>query len=797
MKSPLTNLIVLSVFVGSAGLAGPACAAEAPKPIRVLLITGGCCHDYAAQKEILKQGLEARAHVVVDQLHSADTSTKPPLAIFGNPEYAKGYDVVIHDECAAAMEDPAIIRGVLAPHRKGIPGVNLHCAAHSYRIGNPREPFDAGSERGMWFEYLGIQSSGHGPKLPMAMTTVDVKHPITAGLAWREWTTGNEELYNNIQVLKTATPLHRATQAGASGKKKTEAAPNAEAVVTWVNDFQGTRVFNTTVGHFNETVGDDRYLDLVTRGLLWSCDKLNDTYLKPDVAEKNAAPAEKAETPLEPIPDRAAAAGKTAAAQPNVLFCIADDASPHFGVYGCDWVKTPHIDRVARAGLVFRNVYTPTAKCAPSRAAILTGRNPWQLEEAANHQPYFPAKFKAFTEVLRDSGVHVGAQGKTWGPGKATTADGAPRNFGMTKAGENAANPGAGFRRFLASREAGQPFFYWFGSTNPHRAYKRDAGLEAGKKPADIPHVPAFWPDNDVVRRDMLDYATEVEAFDSQVGSLLAALEESGELDNTLVIVTSDHGMPFPRVKGHNYDMANRIPLVARWPQGIAKPGRTVDDLISLVDVAPTLLELYGIDGVKSGMAAITGNSLADLLRGASSRDREFVVLGRERNDVLARPGAPSGLGYPVRGIREGNLLYLHNFAPDRWPCGNPDMGLKDTDASPTKALIEESGAQNRFWQFCYGKRPAEELFDITADPDCVTNLMESATHRSRAAALRDKLFAELRKQHDPRILGQGDVFDNYPSAKNVAAGTGGATPAAENPNAKPGKKAKKKAAIE
>lgn len=466
--------------------------------------------------------------------------------------------------------------------------------------------------------------------------------------------------------------------------------------------------------------------------------------------------------------DQAKAGDAAAPNRPNVLFCIADDASPHFGVYGCSWVSTPNIDRVAKAGLVFDNVYTPTAKCAPSRAAILTGRNPWQLEAAANHQSFFPAKFKSFTEALLDAGVSVGAHGKTWGPGTATTADGNPRNFGMKKPGGNAINPGAALRAFLAARQKGEPFFYWFGSGNPHRSYRLDSGIAAGKKPADVDHVPAFWPDNDVVRRDMLDYAIEVEAYDAQVGTLLKVLEETGEVENTLVIVTSDHGMPFPRVKGHNYDMSNRVPLVARWPQGIAKPGRRVADFVSLIDLAPTLLEVFRVDGEKSGMSAITGASFTDLLRGKRAREREFVILGRERNDVQARPGTPHGLGYPVRGIREGNLLYLRNLAPDRWPCGNPEMGLKDTDASPTKQLVEKSGEQDRFWQFCYGKRPAEELFDLAADPDCVTNLAEVAAYQTRKTTLRNQLFAELTKQHDPRILGQGDVFDNYPSVKQI-----------------------------
>ena len=277
LKICLTHIFIANLLLWSCNLQALQ-ATDPPTPIRALLITGGCCHDYAAQKDILKSGIEARAYILVDQIHTDNTTTAPPLAILGNPEYAKGYDVVIHDECAAAISDPAKISAVLAPHKRGIAGVNLHCAMHSYRIGDPKEIASLGSERGMWFEYLGIQSSGHGPKLPLAITTVDKKHPIIIDLGWDTWTTGNEELYNNVQLLKTAVPLHRSTQ---TVKQKDGSSQEVAAVVTWTNDFGGTRVFSTSVGHVNETVADDRYLDLVTRGILWSCDKLNRTYLKP------------------------------------------------------------------------------------------------------------------------------------------------------------------------------------------------------------------------------------------------------------------------------------------------------------------------------------------------------------------------------------------------------------------------------------------------------------------------------------------------------------------------------------
>ncbi len=255
----------------AATLAVPAIAQDAPKQLKALLITGGCCHDYKGQKDILKNGLEKRLNIVVDQIHSDDKGTKPPLPINGNADYAKGYDIVIHDECAADTNDQAVVEGILKPHRDGIPGINLHCAMHSYRIGNPNEIGTVGTPHNFWFDYLGLQSSGHGPQKPIAVVYLpEANSAITKGLA--HWTTVNEELYNNIQILPTAKPLARGLQG--NGDKIGQ----NNSVVAWTNEYgeKKTRVFSTALGHNNTTVGDDRYLDLVSRGILWACDKIND-----------------------------------------------------------------------------------------------------------------------------------------------------------------------------------------------------------------------------------------------------------------------------------------------------------------------------------------------------------------------------------------------------------------------------------------------------------------------------------------------------------------------------------------
>ncbi len=244
-------------------------AAERPAPLRALLIAGGCCHDYAAQKDLLESGIESRVNVEVDVVYSPDKSTAPPLPIYGNANYADGYDVVIHDECSADINDAKVVQAVLAPHKAGTPAVNLHCAMHSYRTAKDvKVEAKPGTPDSLWFDFLGIQSAGHGPQKPIAIVFTDKAHPIATGLS--DWTTLKEELYNNIAVRAGAHVIAR-------GSQEPNDKPNfTEAAVVWTHEYgdEKARVFSTTIGHNNETVEDERYLDLIARGLLWACGKL-------------------------------------------------------------------------------------------------------------------------------------------------------------------------------------------------------------------------------------------------------------------------------------------------------------------------------------------------------------------------------------------------------------------------------------------------------------------------------------------------------------------------------------------
>jgi N-sulfoglucosamine sulfohydrolase len=462
--------------------------------------------------------------------------------------------------------------------------------------------------------------------------------------------------------------------------------------------------------------------------------------------------------------------------RPNILFAIADDWGLHAGAYGTRWVRTPAFDRVAREGLLFQNAYTPMAKCAPSRAIVLTGRHLWQNEEAGNHMAVFPPRLKSWPEVFMEKGWHMGITGKGWGPGIANDASGRPRLITGRPFNQHKLKPptsamgnndyAANFRDFLDAAPKDAPWCFWYGATEPHRAYEFQSGVnKGGRKLSDIDRVPAYWPDHETVRHDMLDYAFEVEHMDDHLGRMLAELEKRGLLDNTLIIVTSDHGMPFPRVKGYAYHDSNHIPLALRWPAGVKRPGRVIEDFVDFTDIAATLLDCAGIEWKETGMMPVTGRSWRPIMEsGQGGRvvlERDHVLIGKERTDV----GRPNNWGYPIRGIITAGHLYLKNYEPSRWPAGNPETGYLDTDGSPTKTHILELGRRNRsdrFWQLNFGIRAADELYDLAADRDCTRNLAAEPAQAGRVAALRERMEALLKAQGDPRMEGRGHVFDDY-----------------------------------
>ena len=443
--------------------------------------------------------------------------------------------------------------------------------------------------------------------------------------------------------------------------------------------------------------------------------------------------------------------------QPNIVFVIADDWSwPHASVYGDRVVQTPNFDRVAREGVLFTNAYCAAPTCTPSRNGILTGQAIHRLEDGANLFGILPKKFVVYPDLLERGGYVVGHERKGWAPG-AVKASGRPRN----PAGPRFSS----FGEFLEKLPAGRPFCYWFGATDPHRNYQSGSGLASGLKLEDVT-VPSYLPDTYEVRLDILDYYFAVQRMDRDLGALLSQLEAHGQSDNTLVVVTSDNGWPFPRGKANLYDAGCRMPLAIRWPRQI-KGGTVVDAFVSATDFAPTFLEAAGLVPPRE----MTGRSLLNLLRDQNTAGRDKVFLERERH-ANCREG---NLSYPSRGVRTTRYLYIRNLRPDRWPAGDPHiyphgaLGIPfgDIDDSPTRELIKilrrhGNSAVNRAYRLGFEKRPAEELYDLSEDPHQVRNVAGRPEYTAVQRELRASLDRWMLETDDPRARSDDDRFDGY-----------------------------------
>jgi arylsulfatase A-like enzyme len=296
------------------------------------------------------------------------------------------------------------------------------------------------------------------------------------------------------------------------------------------------------------------------------------------------------------------------------------------------------------------------------------------------------------------------------------------------------------------------------GFQEPHRAYELHSGVRLGKNLDEIV-VPPYFPDVRAVRSDLADYAIEVEYADAHIGRALALLEERGELENTLIIITSDHGMPFPFVKGQIHEDGFRLPFVARWGKGV-KPGRVVEDFINVRDIAPTFLELAGAEIHPQ----ITGRSLVPLLKAEQSgwiEDRKVMLVGKERHDL----GRPNNAGYPVRAIRTPEFFYVHNYHPERWPACDPETNFGNCDDSPTKEVIKLLGGY--FFNLSFGFRPADELYRLSDDPSGLRNLANDPAYAETMAQLKQQMLTLLKQEGDPRALGEGAIFDSYEYVKS------------------------------
>jgi N-sulfoglucosamine sulfohydrolase len=463
--------------------------------------------------------------------------------------------------------------------------------------------------------------------------------------------------------------------------------------------------------------------------------------------------------------------------KPNILIVISDDQSyPHCSIYGSKMVHTPNFDSIAKEGLLFNNAYCGSPGCSPSRASFLTGRQTWQIEEAGTHASGFQKKYKSFPEVLKESGYYIGHCGKGWAPGKheAKSNPAGGQNYGK--------NYVKAFAGFMDKRKKDQPFCFWFGSHDAHRGFKKGSGLKAGKKLEDV-DLPNFLPKSKEVLSDLLDYAFEVDRFDRDLGDYIKILKEKGEFENTIIVVTSDNGMAFPRAKANCYDFGIHVPLAIRWGNGIKTPNRTIDDLVCQIDITATIYELTKVKPPED--YPISGRSLKSLFdsdkSGIIEKDR-VIFSGRERHSSVRF----NSLGYPQRCIRKGNFLYIYNIKSERWPAGAPlklggnssypkgksltngklGSGFHDIDGCPTLTFLLKNKDEKEmkfFYEASVNKRPKEELFDLSKDADCLNNLINNPEYKDIHKSLSEQLLSQLKKDNDPRVTGNGDIWETYP----------------------------------
>ena len=449
---------------------------------------------------------------------------------------------------------------------------------------------------------------------------------------------------------------------------------------------------------------------------------------------------------------------ESGAAPPNIVFIITDDMSwAHMGAYGSDEVDTPNLDRLAGEGAIFENAFVSTPSCTPSRASILTGRNGFELEEGATLWGYLPAKFPTYTELLAEHGYRVGATGKGWAPGFLIDRDvnpaGQPYNqvrvkpFGdrFESLAMSDIDYAANFEAFLDSTEADRPFVFWMGTYEPHRGYTPGVAAARGKDTA-VATVPAFLPDVPAVREDINEYYAEIEHVDDHVGRLMEALNRRGLQDNTMVVFTSDNGMPFPRAKATLYDYGTHMPLIVWWGDNIAG-GQRIGEFASHTDMAPTFLEVAGVEAPSE----MTGRSLLPLLTTGepAQATRDAVYMYRERHGFYPGTG---GMSFPSRAIRTQDYLLIWNV--------RTDAHIRDVDGSPTKFYLEENAEDfPSLHSLSFGTRDEYELYDVRADAFQMQNLAGDEAYADVFDGLRSQLFAYLESRRDPRVLGDAASF--------------------------------------
>jgi len=496
--------------------------------------------------------------------------------------------------------------------------------------------------------------------------------------------------------------------------------------------------------------------------------------------------------------------------RPNIIFAFADDWGRYASAYReadrptiSDVISTPNFDMLAKSGVLFWDAHCSAPSCTPSRGAVLTGRHFYRNGSASQlHNPWVgdpkddPVKqLESYHTLLEKAGYHTGVTYKTHVSMHLFVGNDHQYNSAGSRVNTFSQNLAKGntpeerekikqdllgqvrgnFHKFLEAGKVGQPFCWYYAPTNPHRSWEwQSAQPQWGLNPDDLEgRMPAFLPDVPTVRQDMADYLGECMAFDAQLGVIIDELKQRGLYENTIIVVSGDHGAPgFPRGKTNLTNFGSQVPLVISWPAGIKGPGRVINNPTSLIDLAPTYLEAVGL----TASPQMDGKSLLPILKdetatGFTPLGNDYVITGRERHHLQGRPG---NLPYPQRALQTKDFLYIYNFKPDRWPVFEPPLTKGeatngDLDGGPTKAWLADNQndpAYAKFIDLAIGLRPAEELYDLRCDPDQMHNLAEDPEHQEVRKQMHDKLMKILNDTGDPRVVGEGDAFDGPPYLK-------------------------------
>jgi len=427
--------------------------------------------------------------------------------------------------------------------------------------------------------------------------------------------------------------------------------------------------------------------------------------------------------------------------RPNILIALADNwAFPNASAYGDKSVKTPTFDKISQNGFVFNEAYCQVPSCSPARAVLLSGQAFCRLGSGANLHGFWP-EVKNYPQLLKDAGYHIGYTYKGWGPGYF----GNKPHKRLNPAGDYYKN----FTEFITDKPQDKPFCFWFGSHDPHMPWNKGGEFKKGIDPATI-RIPDYLPDAPVVRNEIVEYYGEIQKFDHEVSEIYAFLEKKKMLENTIFIMMGDNGWQAPRGLANLYDAGTKTCMAIQWPAKYKNGDKKIDSFIDFSDIAPTLLEAAGVQVPKE----MTGKSLWPLLEGkVEGRDRLF--MGRERHANVRYDNA----GYPGRAIRTKKYLYIRNYFPDRWPAGDPQTWhavgpYGDIDNSIIKSyiMLNKKNSTKKYFQICFEKRPAEELYDLSKDPDQVRNIAEDKNYKSVIEEMRGALKEEMKAVGDPRL---------------------------------------------